>query len=108
MWFWVWTLLVVGTLVGAFLLARRLWRSVKALGRELSRASQVAAQMSARADELSRRLEAEQPSTAPTLFEDPVVLRERVDVLRADREERRADRRRRDEQVWARWRRFNA
>ena len=67
MWFWVWTLLVVGTLVGAFFLARHLWRSVKGLGRELSRASQVAADMSARADELSRALEEAQPSTAPTL-----------------------------------------
>lgn len=108
MWFWVWTLLVVGTLVGAFFLARRLWRSVKALGRELSRASQVAADMGARADELSRALEEAQPSTAPTLFDDPVVLQERVDLLRAERAERRVERRRRDEQVWSRWRRFNA
>ncbi|KLN34234.1 hypothetical protein ACFVSK_08575 [Cellulosimicrobium cellulans] len=108
MWFWVWTLLVVGTLVGAFFLARRLWRSVKGLGRELSRASQVAADLSARADELSRALEEAQPSTAPTLFDDPVVLQERVDLLRAERAERRVLRRRRDEQVWSRWRRFNA
>lgn len=108
MWFWVWTLLVVGTLVGAFFLARRLWRSVKGLGRELSRASQVAADLSARADELSRALEDAQPSTAPTLFDDPVVLQERVDLLRAERAERRVLRRRRDEQVWSRWRRFNA
>ncbi|MFF2266869.1 hypothetical protein ACFVTZ_01270 [Cellulosimicrobium cellulans] len=108
MWFWVWTLLVVGTLVGAFFLARRLWRSVKGLGREMSRASQVAADMSARADELSRALEEAQPSTAPTLFDDPVVLQERVDLLRAERAERRVQRRRRDEQVWSRWRRFNA
>lgn len=108
MWFWVWTLLVVGTLVGAFFLARRLWRSVKGLGRELSRASQVAADLSARADELSRALEEAQPSTAPTLFDDPVVLQERMDLLRAERAERRVLRRRRDEQVWSRWRRFNA
>jgi hypothetical protein len=108
MWFWVWTLLVVGTLVGAFFLARRLWRSVKGLGRELSRASRVAADMSARADELSRAVEEAQPSTAPTLFDDPVVLQERVDLLRAERAERRVQRRRRDEQVWSRWRRFNA
>lgn len=108
MWFWIWTLLVVGTLVGAFFLARRLWRSVKGLGRELSRASQVAADLSARADELSRALEEAQPSTAPTLFDDPVVLQERVDLLRAERAERRVLRRRRDEQVWSRWRRFNA
>ncbi|MDF9877986.1 hypothetical protein [Cellulosimicrobium cellulans] len=108
MWFWVWTLLVVGTLVGAFFLARHLWRSAKGLGRELSRASRVAADMSARADELSRALEEAQPSTAPTLFDDPVVLQERVDLLRAERAERRVLRRRRDEQVWSRWRRFNA
>ncbi|OLT49512.1 hypothetical protein [Cellulosimicrobium sp. CUA-896] len=108
MWFWVWTLLVVGTLVGAFLLGRRLWRSVRELGRELSRASEVASELGARAEELSRRLEAAQPSTAPTLFDDPVELRHRVHALRADRHERRGERRRRDERVWARWRRFNA
>jgi hypothetical protein len=108
MWFWVWTLLVAGTLVGAFVLGRRLWRSVRELGRELSRAAQVASELGARAEELSRRLEAQQPSTAPTLFEDPVELRHRVQALRADREERRAVRRDRDERVWVRWRRFNA
>ncbi|MBD5787469.1 hypothetical protein IF650_14955 [Cellulosimicrobium terreum] len=108
MWFWVWTFLVVSTAVGAFFLARRLWRSVKALGREAARASQVAAELGTTADELSRRLAAEQPSTAPTLFDDPVVLRERVDALRASRAERRGLRRVRDERVWARWRRFNA
>jgi hypothetical protein len=108
MWFWIWTALVVGTLVGALFLARHLWRSAKALGRELSRASRAAAEMSARADELSRQLAQAQPSTAPTLFDDPVVLQERVDVLRAERVERREERRRRDEQVWSRWRRFNA
>jgi len=64
--------------------------------------------MSARADELSRALEEAQPSTAPTLFDDPVALQERVDLLRAERAERRVQRRRRDEQVWSRWRRFNA
>ncbi len=107
MWFWIWTALVVGTLVGAFFLARHLWRSVKGLGRELSQASQVAAEMGARADELARRLAEEQPSTAPTLFDDPVELRMRVEVLRELRAERREERRRRDEQVWSRWRRFN-
>lgn len=108
MWFWVWTALVVGTLVGAFFLARHLWRSVKGLGRELAHASQVVGEMSVRADELSRRLAEAQPSTAPTLFDDPVVLQGRVDLLRAARAERREARRRRDEQVWSRWRRFNA
>ncbi|MCB7137510.1 hypothetical protein [Cellulosimicrobium marinum] len=108
MWFWVWALLVVGTVVGAFFLARRLWRSVRELGRELGRASQVAADLGAKADELARRIESEQPSTAPTLFDDPDVLHERVAALRAERVDRRAARRRRDEQVWARWRRFNA
>jgi len=108
MWFWVWTALVVGMLVGAFFLARRLWRSVKGLGRELSRASRVAGEMGARADELSRRLAEAQPSTAPTLFDDQVELRVRVDALRERRAERREERRVRDEQVWSRWRRFNA
>ncbi|MBD8077811.1 hypothetical protein [Cellulosimicrobium arenosum] len=108
MWFWVWTLLVVGTLVGAFFLGRRLWRSLKALGRELSRASQVASELGARVDELSRQQAESAPSTGPTLFDDPEVLQARVAALRGERAERRVVRRRRDEKVWARWRVFNA
>ena len=52
MWFWVWTLLIVGSLVGAFFLARSLWRSAKSLLEELSRASARIGESSDRLQEL--------------------------------------------------------
>lgn len=51
-WWLTWSVLVVGTLVGAFFLGRSLWRRAVALGRELSRAGAVAGQLSDRVDEL--------------------------------------------------------
>ncbi len=36
MWFTIWSVLVVGTLVGAFFLGRDLWRKAKALLRQMS------------------------------------------------------------------------
>jgi len=51
-WWLTWSVLVVGTLVGAFFLGRSLWRRGVALGRELSRAGEVAGQLSDRVGEL--------------------------------------------------------
>ena len=48
LWFSVWTVLVLATLVGAFLLGRSLWRSSVALLHELSRAADVTAQLAER------------------------------------------------------------
>ncbi|MGW6004924.1 hypothetical protein ACWFNS_03225 [Oerskovia enterophila] len=104
MWFTIWSVLVVGTLVGAFFLGRDLWRKAKALLRQMSESSQVMDRFARRTDELT----AAQPSTAPTLFDDPVLLHERVEELRAERAERRAQRRTRNKVTWDRWRRFNA
>lgn len=107
MWFWVWTVLVVGTLVGAFFLGRDLWRRAKALGRELARASEVLDRLQARADELTAQAAREAVPTGPTLFDDPDVLRERVEARRAARADRRAARQARREVVWQRWTHFN-
>ncbi|WP_196250875.1 hypothetical protein [Cellulomonas sp. JZ18] len=52
LWTVVWVVLVLATLVGAFLLGRRLWRSAVALGAELSRASETLAALSERVEEL--------------------------------------------------------
>jgi hypothetical protein len=108
MWFIVWSVLVVGTLVGAFFLGRDLWRSAKALFAQMAESAQVMDRFAQRTDELSAQVAAAQPSTAPTLFDDPVVLHERVQVLRAERAERRGRRRARNAATWDRWRRFNA
>lgn len=95
LWFTVWTVLVLGALGGAFLLGRRLWRSLVALGEELTRASDVAAQVSERAAELEALARAAQTSTGPALGADADALRERVERLRAQRRERAAARRER-------------
>ena len=108
MWFTIWSVLVVGTLVGAFFLGRDLWRKAKALARQLSQASLVMDRFAQRTDELSAALQANAPSTAATVAADPEPLRERVHELRAGRAERRALRRTRNSLTWDRWRRFNA
>lgn len=107
MWVWLWVGLVVAAGVGAFFVGRSLWRSVKGLGREAARASDVLAQASARAQRVGAELAAAQPSTAPTLFDDPIELRGHLAGVRANGARLRAARRRRDALVWARWRRFN-
>lgn len=55
LWFSVWFVLVVGTLLGAALLARRLWRSAKELLRELEKASALLDRLD-RLQEEARRL----------------------------------------------------
>jgi len=101
LWFSVWTLLVLATLAGAFLLGRRLWRSALALGRELSRAADVASQLADRVDELQA---ARGPvDTGPTLFADPEPLRARLAELRAAAAGRRAEREDRRTATRLRW-----
>ncbi|RXR24855.1 hypothetical protein EQW78_06980 [Oerskovia turbata] len=108
MWFIVWSVLVVGTLVGAFFLGRDLWRKARALLSQMSESALVMDRFAQRTDEVTAALAASQASTAPTLFDDPVLLHERVEELRAQRAERRAQRRTRNQVTWDRWRRFNA
>ncbi|WP_125775959.1 hypothetical protein [Antribacter gilvus] len=106
MWFWVWTLLGVGTLVGAFFLARDLWHKAKGLMGELARASEVVGQASERIGEAAARA-AETPAPLPTLFDDVTVHYERVAAQRAARGERRTARRARNEATWQKWKQFN-
>ena len=104
LWFTVWTVLVLATLGGAFLLGRSLWRSAVALGRELSRAAEVTAQLADRVDEL--RAAAETRETGPTLFADRDVLRARLAEVRAGAAERRAEREGRRAATRLRWRAY--
>lgn len=55
LWFAVWTVLVLGAIVCAVLVGRRLWRSFKALMDEASRSGQVVAQLDARIAELDKQ-----------------------------------------------------
>jgi len=107
MWFWVWTLLVVGTLVGAAFLARDLWRKAKALMEELGRAGDVAGRASERVGEAVARAAETSSAPLPTLFDDMTVHYERVSAQRAVRVERRAARRARNEATWQKWKHFN-
>ena len=103
MWFWIWTVLVVATLVGAFFVGRRLWRRAVALGRELAHAGEVAARLAVRVDELRALAEREAPDTSPTVLADRGPLRERLADLRAEaaeRREQRAERHRATARAW--------
>lgn len=104
LWFSVWTLLVVGTLVGAFFLLRRLYRSGRALAVELSRASEVLAHVAERAQELA---EAGTTTPAPVDLSDVEAARARHRLTRAAGEPRRAARALRHEAAYRRWRAFS-
>lgn len=107
MWFWVWTLLVVGTLVGAAFLARDLWRRARALMAELSRAGDIAGRAAERIGEAAARASETASAPMPTLFDDMTVHYERVSVQRAARAERRGVRRTRHLATWQKWKHFN-
>ena len=106
MWFALWSSLVVATLVGAFYLGRRLWRSVVALGRELARAAEAASALAARADQLAELATQGRPETSATLFADRDQLRAAVWRLRGERRERRAARVERHAAVARGWRTY--
>jgi hypothetical protein len=61
LWFTVWLVLVLLTLLGAFLLGRRLWRSGKALAVELDKATGLADRLEA----LQRELAEKYPTPTP-------------------------------------------
>ncbi|WP_129339328.1 hypothetical protein [Cellulomonas endophytica] len=105
LWALVWTVLVVGAVVGAVVVGRRLWRSVRALLAEVTRAGEVAGRLADRADALAR-LAGEAPAAAgPDLFTDPAVVRARTEPVRERSRERRAAREVRHRETYARWRR---
>ena len=90
-WWLVWTVLVVGTVVGAFFLARDLWRRAVALGAELGRASDAAARLSdqvAELSEVSRRVTVVHPLLATA--DDTARWRGGLAARRAARDARRA------------------
>ncbi|MGY4642422.1 hypothetical protein [Cellulomonas sp. URHB0016] len=101
LWFSVWTVLVVATLAGAFLLGRRLWRSGVALAAELTRAAAVAEQLADRVEQL--RAGAGARETGPSLLADVETVRRRYDDLRAAAHARRGARAARHRRTWASW-----
>ena len=101
LWFSIWTVLVLATLGGAFLLGRRLWRSAVALGHELSRAAEVTGRLAETVDQLQAA--AEVRDTGPTLFADRDVLRARHAALRESAAARKAVREERHVATRRRW-----
>jgi hypothetical protein len=108
LWFSVWTVLVIAALVGAFFVARRLWRSGVALVTELGRAAEVVEQLATRVEELQAAAAALRPDTGPTVFADPGEMYDRYAELRvaaAGRRVGRANRRAATRRAWrAYWR----
>lgn len=90
-WFTIWTLLVLATLGGAFLLGRNLWRKGKALVAELGRAGALAGDVADHGDQWA----AAAPRTPGShdLLTDRAVHRARVSTLREARSARRTRRR---------------
>lgn len=103
LWFSVWLVLVVGTLVGAFFLLRRLYRAGKALLVELDHAAQVFGDLADRADALAEAATARHP-VQPVHLDDAEPARARVAVARQVKAARAARRAARHEATYARWR----
>lgn len=98
-WGWelLWVVLVVGSGVWLFVLARRVWGKAKVLTGELSRASGLLAELESRVDELR---EAEPAPTAVT--QPPSRLREQYRAQRAEQAAARRSRRAARMPRWAR------
>ena len=103
MWFWIWSALVVATLVGAFFLGRSLWRKVKVLLRALDGLSSAAADAPSRVEERIAATVATTPRS-PDVFRDRNELLPLVAARRAARRERAASRRAQHAPRYAAWR----
>jgi hypothetical protein len=104
LWFVVWTVLVVGTFVGAFWLGRDVWRKGTALLTELGRAADALGRLGDATAQYAGPDSA--PPIRPQLFDDRAALRARVDELRGERRERAQRRAERHVATFARWRAY--
>lgn len=109
-WVVVWSVLVVGTLVGAFVLGRDLWRRFRALVAELQEASAVLGRLAEHASTLAEQAQkAERAARAAreaALLPDPEESRDRWALLREQARERRELRRERDRRTREGWRAY--
>lgn len=103
LWFTVWTVLVVGTLVGAFFLLRKVYRSGRALVAELGGASDVLSEVADRAEQLAAAAD-RAGALAPVNLIDPEPARARRAESALATARRRAARAARHEQTYRRWR----
>lgn len=105
LWFSVWTLLVVGTLIGAFFLGRYVYRSGRLLLSEVGRASELLGELADKTDALAAAAPAH-PVRAVALG-DHDEARRRWDEAGTARTARRDRRRRRYQATYERWRSFS-
>ncbi len=106
LWFAVWTVLVVGTLVGAFFVLRHVYRSARALLAELERASEVLGEVAERAEERAAAAQAAL-ALAPVDLVDPEPARRRRAESALATERRRAARAERHRAAHRRWRAYS-
>lgn len=111
-WFWValWTVLVVGTLLGALLLARWLWRSFTRLLAELDRAEERHGPAMIRLDAAldAAGAASDDGGRGPSMFADDLTTHHaRLAAVREAGRVRKAARRERQRVTWDRWRSFN-
>jgi len=106
LWWILWTVLVVGTVVGGFFLVRHVVRSAKALGAELARASEVAQRLEERVAELSEVAAAAHP-VEPVNVDDPERAHRVRAAAREVMDQRRARRDARREATYRRWLSFS-
>ena len=101
-WFVLWAVLVVGTLVGGFFLARHVLRSGKALTAELGEAGAVADRLQQRVAELTDQAQAAHPVRPVNLGDRAAAqaLRAEATQVMAGRTARRDARR---EATFRRW-----
>ena len=103
MWFWVWVLLVVGALAGAFFVGRHVWRAGVRLAREAGRAGELFGSAGDRISAAVDAAETARPDTSPTMFDDRAVLHARVAERRDARAGRRGARLERNRATWQVW-----
>lgn len=102
LWFTVWSVLVVGPLVGAFFLGRSLYRAARDLLAELERVTDALDRLTERSEALATAA----TTPAPVDLMDPEPARARLAQARLAafrRRERRADR---HAQTYRRWQSF--
>ena len=99
LWFTVWSVLVVGTLLGAFFLGRSVYRAARDLLAELERVTEALDRIAVRSEALA----AASTAPAPVDLMDPAPARARLAQARLAtfrRRERRADRHARTYRGW--------
>jgi hypothetical protein len=105
-WWILWTVLVLGAVVGGFFLVRHVYRSGKAMAAAAGRAAEVADRLEERIAELTEAAAAAHP-VEPVNVDDPERARRVRAAAREGMDRRRARRDARREATYRRWLSFS-